>query len=763
MSYALFPPKNCFGMLPAAVAVAMLMTSPGLQAQGSDSGLRFRPAAPRIENPSEFLDSSRSAPPAARAERFTEAQPPRTQAPQPRAAAQRSAPRQETPAVKSGVAVSKSLSEMGFSTEPLTLRSWQSSINLPLPWSPREDLQAVRMVLDTVNSTALIRSRSALTVRVNGHVLRQSQLDPTAPKQRAVLDIPVNLLKPGYNDVQVSVVQHYTYDCEDPNSPELWTEINTNTSGFEMVFTGHRPNPEPRLSQLNIAFDTRAWLPRPLAVVSGAEQVNAPTFSAAAYAIQGIALRQPQILPEVRWFTPGAALAPFPGDGFLPGLLPNITAGRDVLLVGKRSEVSRYLSADVYRLTGAGAFAGVFPVDGNKGVAVVITGTTDEEVEQAARAFAIPDFKFSDVTMELISGNVALPPFPVATPRNAIQLHEFGFRTTTSRGFDARPIRLEFRAPGDYGANIGEFASLKLHLSYGAGLRPDSSVVVKLNNNVVSSIPLNQPSGAEHPRFEVSLPAQFIRPGFNELQFEPVLNGMAGRCDSIRPEGMTFTLFEDSTLTLPRATRLPVVPDLGRFASGLWPHNQQWNFYLTDARPDTAAAALSVAAMMTQRSRSPLPVSWVDNPAEYRGHVLAVGNHDKHLELFGSGGQARPWTPDGVQAMVTQGLQGSHALTGFYAASPATLSRAVHQLYSEGLWGSLDGESSLIDTDQQSVRVSRAQQAKEIGTLSQLALLIPSGNWVIGAAGALALLFAVAFSSMLRRKSKHRQETEEFS
>ena len=50
------------------------------------------------------------------------------------------------------------------------------------------------------------------------------------------LPIPTDWLKVGYNEVTFEAVQHYTYDCEDPSSPELWTDINTQQSRVSLQF-----------------------------------------------------------------------------------------------------------------------------------------------------------------------------------------------------------------------------------------------------------------------------------------------------------------------------------------------------------------------------------------------------------------------------------------------------------------------------------------------------------------------------------------------
>src|SRR5690606_17259281 len=106
------------------------------------------------------------------------------------------------------------------------------------------------------------------------------------------------------------------------------------------------------------------------------------------------------------------------------------------------------------------------------------------------------------------------------------------------------------------------------------------------NGEFAVAVPLNEPSGAEFQAYSVKLPAQFIRPGDNELSFESVFATHKDRCESARDEGLVLTIYEDSTLKLPHPTVLPVAPDLERFARSYWPYDDKLTVHLTER--DTA-------------------------------------------------------------------------------------------------------------------------------------------------------------------------------
>ncbi len=655
--------------------------------------------------------------------------------------------------------ISKSFADMGAGKDPLRLNTWQAGYMLKLPLSPREILTHASVTLSTANSTALIKSRSALSVRVNGHMLSQYALDPADTIQTRQIDIPVEYLKPGYNEVFFGVVQHYTYDCEDPSSPELWTEINPMQSTVNLSFAGFKPNTNPRLSQLHIAFDKRGWLPHPLSVVTGTEHVSEAQMAAATLVVEGLGLRmgfRPLDI-DVYGASTGSALKPEAGK--FPGLSSAVVKGRDVLLVGRRSELSRYLDPEIYALTSAGPFVGVFPAQDGDSLILVVSGTTDEELMTAARSVAEPDFKFSDVAMENIKDKWAFKQPVQAKPGTAEPFEQFDFRTTGSRGVKVQPISFEFRAPADYGAKKGDLATVRLHFSYGAGLRKDSSMNIKLNGQFAVAVPLSEPSGSEFQKYEVRVPAQYVHPGYNQVTFEPVFLAHKDRCDMTRDEGMVLTIYEDSTLELPPASVVPKAPDLERFSQGFWPLQDELRLYLTERDTQTAAAALTFAASIAQKNRAPFEVELRYSPFE-AGHMMAIGPSGglsdfvtKALPL-----QKYTWSAEGSEAGLLQAVEGRRVITAFLAGDSAVLKKAVRVLDDKGLWNGMSGKAAIVDTVEQTLVTEPATDTVEFGVTSKLTTSV--SNWKPLALGTLVLAaaFAIAFIAALRRHAEKRRK-----
>lgn len=654
----------------------------------------------------------------------------------------------------------KTLAEMGAGAGPLRLSTWHDSVTVKLPLAPRELLTGAQLHFETVNSTALIRSRSALTVRVNGRVLEQIALDPEKTRNVRDLSIPVDWLKVGYNEVSFEAIQHYTYDCEDPSSPELWTELNTQQSRISLQFAGLKPNLAPQLSQLKLAFDPRAWIPHPIAFVVGTEHLSEAQLAAAAVAAQGLGLRMAPGMPRFEIYGANAAASPAAtADPNFPGLAPQVVQGRDLVLIGRRAELSRYLGGDLYKRTAATPSVGIFPMQAGDSMVLLVTGETDDEVMAAARALAEPGYRFGESAMETVQQRFAFTPPARLVPGRAGPFDLFDYRTASLRGSRLQSLHLKFRAPSDFGAEKGDLAAVRLHFSYGAGMRRDSSLVLRLNGQFAVAVPLNEEGGAEFLKYELKLPAQYIRPGDNDLSFEPVLVSHKDRCDAPREEGLLVTVYQDSTLELPHATLAPVAPDLARFGAGLWPYDRGLRLYLTQTDMGTARATLALASALAQRNNGAMDVELKYSPYP-TGHMLVVGS-PRGMADFVVKALPLPqydWTDQGRQAAFLQGTEGKRVITAFLSSQPDNLQDALGTLQTRGLWLGMAGQASFIDAAEPALTNEPATRTESFGLVNRYALLFEDWKvlvfWVLG----LAALFAAAFIGAVRRLARKRAD-----
>ena len=75
------------------------------------------------------------------------------------------------------------------------------------------------------HSLNLLPERSSLNILVNNRILKTIRLEKSNAEPTVMeVPIPPDILK-DHNMLTFQVDQHYTYDCEDPFSAELWTTI----------------------------------------------------------------------------------------------------------------------------------------------------------------------------------------------------------------------------------------------------------------------------------------------------------------------------------------------------------------------------------------------------------------------------------------------------------------------------------------------------------------------------------------------------------
>lgn len=656
--------------------------------------------------------------------------------------------------------VVRSLEALGAGVAPIRLTTWRAAYTVKLPLSPREALAGAKLHLDFVNSSALIRARSALSVRLNGRILKQFPLDPVEVRQAQDVLLPANLLKVGYNELEIGVDQHYTYDCEDPGSPELWTEIDTRQSHVVFAFEGLNINLAPKLSQLGVAFDKRAWFEQDLAFVVGTDRVTPSQVRSASLVAQGLSLRKGFSTLNFKFYTASAAQALQPREGRLSGLSGQVTQGRDAVLVGRKAELSRYLNGELYEAID-GPFVGIYPLEGGRQVALIVSGDTDEDVLSASRALANPATPFSDVPHERLALRPSLLEADKLVPSAEAAFSAQGFRTSVTQGHRAPPVSFEFNAPADFTAESGEYARLKLHFSYGAGLREDSSMTISLNGNFVKAIALSNASGEEHRAYEVSVPAKFIQAGFNTLTFQPVFVGYKGRCQPLRDEGFMLTLFEDSTLKLPASSANPHAPDLSRFSAALWPHHRDVQLFLPAQDSGSIVAALAFSAQMSRIARAnvDLAVSFDMPPA---GHVLIIGPAgalppDVQSLLSAA---APNWRAQGQQLGLLQAVTADRVVTAVLASTAQTIESGLSLMAGKGLWFEIYGQSAILDPVDGGVVSSAATDSKPLkepsGVFRPLTLLDVQGHSGI-AGGLISLVVAALAALALQRKNAHRK------
>lgn len=702
---------------------------------------------------------------------------------------------------------------------PLVLRGARGEETLSLPIAKRLTIRRATLHLVATNSVSLLEGRSQLQVRLNGQVIAQIPLNPKLPQIEAEIDLPVNLLRPGYVPLTFAAAQHYTNDCEDPSAPELWTQIDTAQSWIEI--DGVLRDIQPTLAQLGDVFDPKLWGEHRLTIV--APELNPEVLRWGGLGAQAAALYLGYAPLTVRFAAAGKPLSTT--DELLLRLDPKTVPQGDAILVGTAEMVAPYLGASLAQQI-TGPFLALLPLSRATPLYVLVaSGRNSDEVDTALRAATIVTYPYPEETTAIVK-QIELPPLPenpgprMVYPNQKVPFARLGFDTVSFSGLYGHK-ELEFTLPADLFAPDNTMVHLRLRFAYGAGLREDSVLNLFLNGQFLAAIPLAAREGGYFRDYTVSIPLTSLLPGRNVITFAPnMVPLVTGRCLMVNTENLRLTIFDDSLIELPNTARIASLPDLELLARTGFPYSRNPYgadvlFSLTQNDPDAAAAGWMVAAKLAQLRNLPLlDARWQIGATRLDAvaHAIVVGSAatlpqslTQALPLrlgevstapypliaspagpgeLGFLGQLKAWLsekfqitlppPLPVTAWTTQkgmglGTQGavmqselpeqSGALvTVVTASSGATLAAQTDFLVQPAVWSQLRGDLTLWHEDERVANqwVGDRFTIGEASTSAQLGFILSRHPWFWGIViGVLALLFAAVTLRLLMR-FKHR-------
>ncbi|HET6264987.1 MAG TPA: UDP-forming cellulose synthase catalytic subunit [Usitatibacter sp.] len=497
----------------------------------------------------------------------------------------------------------------------------QREIQVPLPerWNVKRAVIHLRYTV----SANLIPDSSTLVVKVRGEPIAQARLNPQSPEVKLGVQIPLPLLEPGYNSIVFAVTQHASKNqCESPCTPDLWTNISLRDSYVEMEYD-LKPLPRELSALSTHVFDPRLMPAGEVHIVTADTSVGSAAL--AGIVASGVARRF-----DYRrvGFTVSRSLKP----------------GVDNVVVGKRSFVQKVPGVKAADLATPlkGGYLKLLPMLAPDGAAdpahalLLLSGEDDAATKLAAITFSNISFRFPG-TDELRAFDFALPEVSQYSGRETIAtdtiytLKTLNFPTQSWVGLNPGERSISFRLPPDFHIRPNQHAKLLMNFSYGVGLKNDSSFNVGVNGRGVRAVRLDSPTGTFIENYELNIPTYVFQPGTNVISFAAHLNSGGQVCDLLQPDGLFFTLYENSSISFPPMPHFVEMPKLELFMhSGFpitrWPDGHEAYVWLADKDDRTLAAALNLVGLATQRNGFPLfgLTFTYDKPAE-AGEILVVG------------------------------------------------------------------------------------------------------------------------------------------
>lgn len=520
------------------------------------------------------------------------------------------------------------LAKLVGQNQPIDLRGMRTIYPVFIPLSDRMNLERVSLHLEYVNSIALIGERSQLVVKLNEDVVAQLPLNPKRPEGLADIRLPSSRFKPGYNKVTFYVSQHYTYDCEDPDAPELWTQIDSQNSYVK--FEGDLAPVKPMLSRLANLFDQR-WLGDYELTIA------TPAFPDVEYARLGALVTQaaavhldykpPIVSHQVARFYNSPDATRLKNFSF-PYLDQSNLVGRDSVLIGRQTDLQPLLGSD-WAKTVDGAYLGVFPLDEDpRHFIMVVSGVNADDVSMAARILGLLNFPLPDQPYANFKGLEAdhLPRFAdseLVAQNKSYRFYDFGFQTITMQGAGGGSVDMEMMLPPD--TYVAETSTIKfnLHFAYGAGMRGDSVFNIFINGRFENVIRLKDIDGEAVRRHSITVPTRSFKPGRNTITFAAaMITDNSEECQVRNDRNLLFTLYDDSSVEISGLDDYVEMPNMRLLANTGFPYT-----YHDDKLPTVVGLGSNDSAVMgaswtflgklAQVARHPL------NNLTYR-----IGNYD---------------------------------------------------------------------------------------------------------------------------------------
>lgn len=521
--------------------------------------------------------------------------PPAAQAPDAQPVAARSTPAALTPFVTRHLPNNtqgyRLTGEIGVSEWPMFLTAAQARGRL-------------RFRVGYLSAVSVMPEASTLTLSINDEPIGQTRISAANSVRAAEFDVPPGLLKPGFNAIRIGVEQRHRVDCSLQSTYELWTQIDPTQTGLII------PRGEAAVSNLT---EIGGLMPDPQGALP--MRVTLPSRTSAAN-IERV-VRAVQLISLIgRFEQPTVDIGPLADGDF--GL--NLVVG---------------LSADVLKMPGLdqigvinGARVVVLPASNGRRTTVVITGTTEDDVNKALGQLAV-----AGEPKGAAPGLRAATAFPGMRVDGAqrVRLRDVGVAT---QEFSGRFFRTGFNIimPPDFYAADYAKAQLALDGGYAPGLTNQAEIVVNINGRNAVSYKLPKSAGDVFKQNEVPLPLGLMRPGLNRIEIEALVpNESDASCDPLGAiKARKRFLFLDTTeLILPQIARIARMPDLAVTATGGFPYTAgtvQPKLYVPSPDRDTIGAAATLAARMAISAGRALDFRFTVNvPPKGSGSTLVVG------------------------------------------------------------------------------------------------------------------------------------------
>lgn len=375
-------------------------------------------------------------------------------------------------------------------------------------------IDSAELEITTLSSINLLPERSVATVSVNGSDIGTLRLNHFSSPGGGTLKVPSGILKAGRNLVELRLEQVHRVFCGPEASFGLWTDVFGSQSGIKVL-------------KSDLGLDPLSFVAAEAAQLGNGGKLT-------------LAISNPTPI-----FGSSPAAARF--ERLFGGMPPSVLISDYYSVVDGSSELARItaLPADPpvpslpdFRRGGDGA--------------IVLLANSDQTEEVEA----------------LLSAAVGQPPreasLPEVVPGKLQSLADLGVPALVGKGhYILREV--PFLLPWDWLVMTSEKAQIRLEYAFTEGLPQGSLLMVKINGQTISLLPLDdaQKAGRRLDTLRVPFPANLLEPGANELTFEALVPGEVSDAACAPQAHPVFEVFDTTSLRVPNSPKM-TLPRLDR-------------------------------------------------------------------------------------------------------------------------------------------------------------------------------------------------------
>jgi len=510
------------------------------------------------------------------------------------------------------------------------------TIKFPLPgnW---EVIQA-KGYLKYDSSILLLKDSSAGVVLFNNAPVSQFKLFDKTKTGVKFSIAPELLVK--HNTLSLEMIQHYTHECEDGSSSELWSDVDLRKSYLEFHVKIKAISEEIR-SIVTRVLDDKQYKVAPINYVLS----QTPTDAELRYYTLFTGAAANQLHYRIAPITASYQINPKTHNVFI-GSKEKALDLLNALSITDPSKVSH----DINIIKN--------PMARDKAI-ILITPENSDSIDETLYALYKNDLSmYRRQGLNIDSASIPEPAMAY-TAKDYIPVgekvffKELGYSTTVLKGWYPPVVSLDFKVYPDHYFDDKDRIQTHLNYVFPTTVHRDSVANIFLNDKFAKQVDIME--AAEHTSSlslragelfnwtdYSGLPAYLVNKGFNNLRFNfSLVPDKKGHCEIFNTENLVAMILDNSYLVLPDSKRWIEMPymqyvSMSTYPYSIYPDLQDTQLLLTRSDPKTVASAMNFMFFITQEMKdfpSYVSISKDLQNADTQKHLIVFGSiHDKVLQ-----------------------------------------------------------------------------------------------------------------------------------